>query len=72
MGSRLSGTNTNVVYLAVNGIESVEAEGGISVATVFGNKIFRNIVLSLLATYGLYILASLLALEPWHMGRCRY
>jgi len=35
---------------------------------VFGNKIFRNIVLSLAATYGLYILASLLALDPWHMS----
>ena len=36
--------------------------------TVFGNTIFRNIVLSLSATYGLYIISSLLALEPWHMG----
>lgn len=56
-----------VVYLAVLGIRSVQQEG-VTVDTVFGNTIFRNIVLSLLATYGLYIIASLLALEPWHMG----
>ena len=54
------------VYLAVVGIEDVDQEG-ITVSNVFGNKIFRNIVLSLAATYGLYIVASLLALEPWHM-----
>jgi chitin synthase len=56
-----------VVYLAVLGIQNVQQEG-VTVDTVFGNSIFRNIVLSLLATYGLYIIASLLALEPWHMG----
>lgn len=56
------------VYLAVVGIESVQ-QGGINAGTIFGNKIFRNIVLSLIATYGLYIVASILALEPWHMSK---
>ncbi|KAI9472177.1 MAG: chitin synthase 1 [Benjaminiella poitrasii] len=28
---------------------------------------FRNVVISLIATYGLYILASLLYFDPWHM-----
>jgi chitin synthase len=37
------------------------------VSAVFGNKIFRNIVLSLAATYGLYIISSLLAFQPWHL-----
>lgn len=55
------------MYLAVIGIQSVTQEG-VTVDTVFGNTIFRNIVLSLLATYGLYIISSLLALEPWHMS----
>lgn len=54
------------VFLAVNGIQAVEATG-ITAAAVFGNTIFRNIILSLLATYGLYIVASLFALDPWHM-----
>lgn len=55
------------VFLAIKGVEAVEASGGVSVDSVFGDKIFRNIILSLAATYGLYIVASLLALEPWHM-----
>jgi chitin synthase len=29
--------------------------------------VFRNIVVSLLATYGLYIVSSLLAFDPWHL-----
>lgn len=49
------------------GIQSVQQDG-INAGTIFGNKIFRNIVLSLIATYGLYIVASILALEPWHMS----
>jgi len=55
------------IYLAAQGIEDVEDEGGFNSGTVFGNTVFANIVLSLTATYGLYILASLLALDPWHM-----
>ncbi|RDB15269.1 Chitin synthase 4 [Hypsizygus marmoreus] len=39
----------------------------LAISDVFTNPIFRNIVLSLLATLGLYILSSLLFFEPWHM-----
>lgn len=47
--------------LAFKGIENVaEATGPLSVTDVFTNSIFRNIVLSLLATLGLYILASII------------
>lgn len=40
-----------------------------------GNKIlevptFRNIVLSLASTYGLYLTSSLLYLDPWHIFTC--
>nr|ODN74974.1 chitin synthase [Cryptococcus depauperatus CBS 7841] len=55
------------IYLAIRGIEDVKAQSKITASTVLGDKIFRNIVLSLAATYGLYIISSLLALEPWHM-----
>ncbi|WRT66006.1 uncharacterized protein IL334_002957 [Kwoniella shivajii] len=55
------------IYLAVRGIQTITADGSISADDIFGNTIFRNIVVSLLATYGLYIISSLLALEPWHM-----
>lgn len=55
------------IYLTVKGVEDIQAAGEVTASTVLGNKIFRNIVISLLATYGLYIISSLMALEPWHM-----
>ncbi|KAF8988801.1 Chitin synthase, class 1 [Haplosporangium bisporale] len=35
--------------------------------TVIKNAAFRDIILSLLSTYGLYILMSILYMDPWHM-----
>lgn len=34
---------------------------------VLGQPGFRNIIISLGATYGLYLVSSFLYLEPWHM-----
>jgi chitin synthase len=34
------------------------------------NKTFRDIVISIAATYGLYLFSSLLHFEPWHMFTC--
>lgn len=48
------------VYLAVTSIQDVQSQGGITVSTLFSNKIFFNIVISLAATVGLYLIASLL------------
>ncbi|KZP09106.1 glycosyltransferase family 2 protein [Athelia psychrophila] len=54
--------------LAFKGIENIAAtEGPLTFKSIFTNSIFRDIVISLLATLGLYILASLIFFEPWHM-----
>ncbi|GHJ86389.1 hypothetical protein NliqN6_2791 [Naganishia liquefaciens] len=58
----------SAIYLAVVGIKAAVEDGNIDVADYNNaDQTFRNIVLSLIATYGIYILASLLALDPWHM-----
>jgi len=46
----------------VKGIQNIENSGGksLSISDIFTNSIFRNIVLSLLATLGLYIIASVI------------
>lgn len=31
------------------------------------NKVFRQLVISVAATYGLYFIGSFMHLEPWHM-----
>nr|VWO98184.1 Uncharacterized protein [Ganoderma boninense] len=55
-------------FLAFKGIDNiVKHEGPLTPNSLFTNSIFRNIVISLLATLGLYIIASLLFFEPWHM-----
>ena len=47
--------------LAFKGIENLaKSDGPLSFSDIFTNPIFRNIVLSLLATLGLYIIASII------------
>lgn len=43
-----------------------DADGTIS-SLVETNATFRDIVISLAATYGLYLFGSIIHLEPWHM-----
>lgn len=38
-----------------------------SKSLVATNQAFREIVISLAATYGLYLVSSLMHFEPWHM-----
>ncbi|EIW81631.1 glycosyltransferase family 2 protein [Coniophora puteana RWD-64-598 SS2] len=59
---------TSAFLLAFKGIENVEqSTGPINAGSFFTNSIFRNIVISLLATLGLYLVASIIFFEPWHM-----
>ncbi|KAG0052606.1 Chitin synthase, class 1 [Gryganskiella cystojenkinii] len=61
-------------YMTVAGIQNVQDEiskdtgSGQSATTLyFQNAMFRNTVISLASTYGLYFFASFLFVEPWHM-----
>ncbi|KAF5366009.1 hypothetical protein D9758_006592 [Tetrapyrgos nigripes] len=53
--------------LAFEGMDQIIDDQGIDAGDLFDNTIFRNIVLSLVATLGLYLVASLIFFEPWHM-----
>lgn len=60
------------VFITVKGIENVsaaiKADGGkFTLNDVFANPIFRNIVISLVSTYGLYFISSLIFFDPAHM-----
>ncbi|KZV76332.1 glycosyltransferase family 2 protein [Peniophora sp. CONT] len=59
----------STVYLAVKSIQGIvnDNAGKLDVSDFFSNAIFRDVVLSIAATVGLYVLASLIHLEPWHM-----
>ncbi|AAW44688.1 hypothetical protein CNBG2250 [Cryptococcus deneoformans B-3501A] len=43
------------------------SEGWEDVSGLFDNKTFVQLALALMATYGLYLISSLLYFEPWHM-----
>ncbi|KAI5479453.1 chitin synthase, glycosyltransferase family 2 protein [Pseudohyphozyma bogoriensis] len=58
-----------ITYKAIVNVKNaIEEDGGsFSASDIFANSIFRNIVISLLSTYGLYLIGSLLFLDPSHM-----
>jgi len=37
------------------------------VADIFKNEVFRTLILSVLSTYGIWLIASFLMFDPWHM-----
>jgi len=55
------------VWLTYLGISHALAAGETSLDAVLKDPTFRNVILSLASTYGLYLFGSVLYLEPWHM-----
>ena len=55
------------VYITVISIQTQVREGGFTFTDLFTNTLFFTIIVSLLATYVLWFLASFLFLDPWHM-----
>lgn len=44
--------------------------GGFTFAMLFTNSLFRTLIVSMCATWLLYLFASILFLDPWHMVTC--
>ncbi|PWN47272.1 hypothetical protein IE53DRAFT_390589 [Violaceomyces palustris] len=59
-------------YLALDAAGLTSARGWTvdNIETLFKLRAFRDIVISLAATYVLYFAASILHLQPWHMVTC--
>ncbi|KDN52455.1 glycosyltransferase family 2 protein, partial [Tilletiaria anomala UBC 951] len=51
--------------LAITSIIKAEKSG--DATSLIGNAVFRNIVVSIASTFGVWFLASLIYLQPWHM-----
>lgn len=54
------------VFVTVKSIQAETADG-FTISDIFKNEVFRTLILSMLSTYVLYIVVSLLFLDPWHM-----
>lgn len=58
------------IFVTVRSIQAEVADQDFSFSTIFKNRQFFSMIVSLLSTYVLWIVASILFLDPWHMITC--
>ena len=58
------------IFITVRSIQHEVAAGQFTISTVFHNKVFFGMIVSLGSTYVMWFIASLLFLDPWHMFTC--
>ncbi|KAI1419693.1 glycosyltransferase family 2 protein [Xylaria sp. FL1777] len=54
------------VFISVIAVQE-QIKAGFSISAIFQNKVFFSLVVSLLSTYGLWVIASLIMFDPWHI-----
>lgn len=58
----------SAIYIAVIAIQKDLSDAdGFNIKTLFTNKIFYTLIISVLSTYGLWLIMSILMFDPWHM-----
>lgn len=55
------------VYIAVDAIIQDLQVNNFSIDSLFKNQVFYTLIISVLSTYGLWFIASLMMFDPWHM-----
>jgi chitin synthase len=58
------------VFVAVKSIQHEVQDGEFNISTIFSNKVFFSMIVSLMSTYVLWLVASFLFFDPWHMFTC--
>jgi chitin synthase len=54
------------VYISVRAIQT-QVANGFQISDLFRNPIFFSLIVSMLSTYGLWLIASIIMFDPWHM-----
>ncbi|KAI2638754.1 glycosyltransferase family 2 protein [Hypomontagnella submonticulosa] len=54
------------VFITVVAVQD-EVAKGFNINDLFKNKLFYSLIVSMLSTYGLWLIASLMMFDPWHM-----
>ncbi|KAK1780808.1 chitin synthase-domain-containing protein [Copromyces sp. CBS 386.78] len=54
------------IYIAVVAIQT-DIQKGLSFSDLFRNELFYTLIVSVVSTYGIWLIASLLMFDPWHM-----
>ncbi|KAI1087500.1 glycosyltransferase family 2 protein [Rostrohypoxylon terebratum] len=55
------------VFITVVAVQA-QVANGFNISDLFKNKIFYSLIVSMLSTWGLWLIASLLMFDPWHMA----
>lgn len=55
------------IFIAVNAIITDLNKNGFSIDSLFKNQVFYTLIVSVMSTYGIWLVASLLMFDPWHM-----
>jgi len=55
-----------LAYKSITAIEKADG-GSLTANDFFTNIVFRNVIVSIAATYGLYVISSVLFFDPWHL-----
>lgn len=56
------------MFIAVKAIiADVNDSNGFNVSDLFKNPVFYTLIISVMSTYGIWLIASLLMFDPWHM-----
>ena len=59
------------IFITVRSVQNQVAQsGGFTFGQLFSNQIFSTLIVSLLSTWALYLIASFLFFDPWHMFTC--
>lgn len=56
------------IYIAVIAIiEDLNDGTGFNISELFRNEVFYTLIVSVMSTFGIWLIASLLMFDPWHM-----
>ena len=56
------------IYIATIAIlDDVNDEDGFNIDQLFKNEVFYTLIVSVMSTFGIWLIASLLMFDPWHM-----
>lgn len=56
------------IFISVTAIlEDVNDENGFNINELFQNEVFYTLIVSVMSTYGIWLIASLMMFDPWHM-----
>lgn len=55
------------IFMSVKAFQNILSDGGITFKGLLMRETFRDMVISLGSTYCLYLLSSIIYLQPWHM-----